>query len=46
VLTGGGGLHYYFAHPGGNVKGRVLASGLELKGDGQFVVTPPSLTGG
>ena len=45
VLTGGGGLHYYFRHPGGKVKGRDLAPGLELKADGQFVVAPPSLTG-
>lgn len=45
VLTGGGGVHYYFAHPGGVVRGSVIAPGLELKGDGQFVVAPPSGTG-
>lgn len=45
VLTGGGGLHYYFTHPGGTVDGCNLTAGLELKGDGQFVVGPPSLTG-
>jgi hypothetical protein len=46
VLTGGGGTHYYFAHPGEPLRGRELAPGLELKADGQFVVAPPSLTGG
>lgn len=45
VETGGGGLHYYFAHPGGRVEGRELGPGLELKGEGQLVVAPPSLTG-
>jgi hypothetical protein len=45
VETGGGGLHFYFAHPGGRVRGRELGPGLELKADGQFVVAPPSLTG-
>ena len=46
VSTGGGGRHYYFEHPGGKIQGRVLADGLELKADGQFVVAPPSQTGG
>ncbi len=45
VETGGGGLHYYFDHPGGQVKGCDLGPGLELKADGQFVAAPPSLTG-
>lgn len=45
VVTGGGGRHYYFAHPGGVVKGCELADGVELKADGQFVVAPPSVTG-
>jgi hypothetical protein len=45
VATGGGGAHHYFAHPGGTVEGYNLTPGLELKGDGQFVVAPPSLTG-
>jgi putative DNA primase/helicase len=44
VLTGGGGVHYYFSHPGGRVEGCVLGPGLELKADGQFVVAPPSQT--
>ena len=45
VVTGGGGLHYYFGHPGGDVRSYTLAAGLELKADGTFVVAPPSLTG-
>lgn len=45
VLTGGGGLHYYFAHPSFRVDSRVIAPGLELKAEGTFVVAPPSLTG-
>jgi putative DNA primase/helicase len=40
--TGGGGLHYYFAARGG-VRSRQLAPGLELKGDGGYIVVPPSL---
>lgn len=30
VLTGGGGSHYYFAHPGGQVPSRALGPGLEI----------------
>lgn len=44
VLTGGGGRHLYFAHPGGNVRNRVaIAPGIDLRGDGGCVVAPPSL---
>jgi Bifunctional DNA primase/polymerase, N-terminal/Primase C terminal 1 (PriCT-1)/DeoR-like helix-turn-helix domain len=45
VLTGGGGKHLYFAHPGetvGNSAGR-LGAGLDIRGDGGYVVAPPSL---
>ena len=42
--TGGGGRHLYFAHPGGLVPNRVgLAQGIDLRGDGGYVVAPPSL---
>lgn len=42
--TGGGGRHLYFRHPGGRVGNRVgLRAGLDLKGDGGYVVAPPSL---
>lgn len=43
ALTGGGGQHLYFAHPGGRVGNRVgLYHGLDLRGDGGCVVAPPS----
>lgn len=42
--TGGGGRHLYFAHPGGLVRNRAgLAQGIDLRGDGGYVVAPPSL---
>jgi len=41
-LTGGGGQHLYFRHPGANVPSRPIAPGLDLKGDGGLVVCPPS----
>ena len=42
-LTGGGGCHYYFAHPGAHVGNKVgLKPGLDLRGDGGYVVAPPS----
>ena len=41
------GYHYYFKHPGFRVRNRTgknaLAPGVELKGDGGYVVTPPSV---
>lgn len=43
-LTGGGGRHIYFRHPGGTVHNRVgLAPGIDLRGDGGLVVAPPSI---
>jgi putative DNA primase/helicase len=45
VNTGGGGRHFYFADPGGTVKGFDVGDGVELKADAQFVVAPPSRTG-
>ena len=46
VDTGGGGRHFYFLCPPGDepVKSITIATGLELKGDGTFVVAPPSQT--
>jgi hypothetical protein len=42
-VTGGGGRHLYFAHPGGVVHNRVgLAPGIDLRGDGGLAVAPPS----
>jgi putative DNA primase/helicase len=43
VRTGGNGWHHYFAGPESEVPGRVLAPGVDLKGDGGYVVAPPSL---
>lgn len=39
--TGGGGWHYYLAHPGGSLRGK-LGDGLDLKDHG-YVLAPPSL---
>ena len=42
--TGGGGKHVYFAHPGEAVNNKVgFAPGIDLRGDGGCVVSPPSL---
>lgn len=45
VLTGSGGWHFYFTHPGGtepNTAGR-FGDGLDTRGDGGYVVAPPSV---
>jgi hypothetical protein len=41
-LTGGGGQHYFFQHPGGSIKSRPIAEGIDAKADGGYVVAPPS----
>lgn len=42
--TGGGGRHVYFLHPGGVVRNRAgLAQGVDVRGDGGYVVAPPSV---
>jgi len=45
--TGGGGVHVFYAHPGGRVKSRTgagaIAPGVELKADGGYVVVAPSV---
>lgn len=40
----GKGCHYYFKHPGWRVKNSVrrLGKGLDIRGDGGYVVAPPS----
>jgi len=44
ALTGGGGRHIYFAHPGAALANRVaLRPGVDVRGDGGCVVAPPSL---
>lgn len=46
ALTGGGGFHYLFAHPGSYLKIRNsvenLGSGLDVRGDGGYIIVPPS----
>ena len=42
ALTGGGGRHLYFRHPGARTANRVgLVPGIDLRGDGGCVVAPP-----
>lgn len=44
ALTGGGGRHLYYAHPGPLVSNRVaMRPGIDLRGDGGCVVGPPSV---
>ena len=44
AITGGGGRHIYFRHPGGVVRNKVaILPGVDLRGDGGYVVAPPSL---
>lgn len=44
AVTGGGGRHLYFRHPGGEVRNRAgIAPGIDLRGDGGVIITPPSL---
>lgn len=44
VATGGGGRHLYFAHPGGMIRNRTgMAQGIDLRGDGGYIVAPPSI---
>jgi bifunctional DNA primase/polymerase-like protein len=45
VRTGSGGWHLYFAHPGhriSNSAGTVLGPGVDVRGDGGYVIAPPS----
>lgn len=45
TLTGGGGKHLFFRHPGHEVRnssGR-LGAGLDVRGDGGYVCVPPSV---
>lgn len=43
AITGGGGRHYLFQHPGGRVKNAVdLWPGVDVRADGGYIVAPPS----
>lgn len=47
--TGRGGTHYFFQHPGFDVRNsakKVLGAGLDIKGERGFVVAPPSVSTG
>lgn len=44
ALTGGGGRHLLFAHPGRPVGNRTnIAPGIDVRGDGGYIVAPPSI---
>jgi len=45
VVTPSGGQHYYFRHPGREIRNSAsqLAPGLDIRGDGGYVLAPPSL---
>jgi len=42
-VTGGGGCHIFFQHPGGTIKNRTnIRPGIDVRGDGGYIVAPPS----
>lgn len=42
--SGGGGLHFYFKHPGFEIRGRRgMEPGLDVQADGGRIVAPPSM---
>lgn len=46
VITGGDGMHLLFVHPGEEIRntaGKKLGQGLDVRGDGGYVVAAPSL---
>jgi len=43
VVTGGGGRHFYFAAHGIRNSAGVLGDGLDIRGEGGYVVCPPSI---
>lgn len=45
ALSGGGGVHLYYAHPGGTIRndaGRRVGRGIDVRGDGGLIIAPPS----
>lgn len=43
ATTPSGGMHHYYKHPGGHVPNRTdLLPGVDVRGDGGYVVAPPS----
>ncbi len=44
TITGGGGHHIIFAHPGSVIKSKAsIRQGVDVKADGGYIVAPPSL---
>ena len=45
VITGGGGYHYYFKLPPGGLRNSAgkLGDGIDIRGDGGYVIAPPSI---
>ena len=45
VITGSGGRHFYFAHPGGDIRNSAgkLGPGLDVRGTNGYCVAPPSM---
>ncbi|MDP9799015.1 hypothetical protein J2S43_007527 [Catenuloplanes nepalensis] len=45
VVTGSGGLHLYYAHPGRSIPNSqsALGPGIDVRGDGGYAVLPPSI---
>jgi Bifunctional DNA primase/polymerase, N-terminal len=45
TLTGGGGNHYLFAHPGSEIRNSsgTLGPGLDVRADSGYIVAPPSI---
>jgi hypothetical protein len=44
AITGGGGRHLYFEHPGRPLHNRAgIEPGIDVRGDGGYIVAPPSL---
>lgn len=41
-ITGGGGLHIFFEHPG-SMRGKKLAPGIDVKADGGYIIASPSV---
>lgn len=45
-ITGGGGQHRVYSHPGGEVRNSIGSMpGIDIRGDGGLIVAPPSLHG-
>lgn len=44
VMTGGGGRHFYFRHPGVEIRNSAnrIGRGVDVRGDGGYVLAPPS----